>query len=251
MQSSVSTRVTEDKALVWAINDAPLPDMLLRPIADVDSIIDVYREYQCLKSRLLEESDYQVVRGKKYIKKSGFRKLSSAFNISTSITREFRLEFEGYFVYEITARAISTSGRYTEACASCASNEREFSHTDHDVRATAQTRATNRAIADLIGSGEVSAEEIGYADGKTNRETKSSSEYIDNNRESWPQSKVISEPIETDDEPITGKQRVLLLKLIETKYQDEKIRSWLFQRLNHLSKTEAWIAIQKMLYVPS
>ncbi len=213
--------------------------MLLRPIADVDSIVEAYREYQRLKSRLLGESDYQIVRGKKYVKKSGFRKLSTAFGISTSIVREFRLELEGYFVYEITARAVSASGRYAEACASCASNEREFSHTENDVRATAQTRATNRAIADLIGSGEVSAEEIGYSEGKTKREAKPSPESTDDNREPFQRPNAVSETIGADDEPITGKQRVLLLKLIETKYQDEKIRSGLFQRLNHLTKTEA------------
>jgi hypothetical protein len=42
----------------------------------------------------------------------------------------------------------------------CASNERRFAHLDHDVRATAHTRGKNRAIADLVGGGEVSAEEL-------------------------------------------------------------------------------------------
>ena len=32
---------------------------------------------------------------------------------------------------------------------------------DHTIMATAKTRATNRAIAELIGAGEVSAEEMG------------------------------------------------------------------------------------------
>lgn len=141
-------------------DDVDTTRMLLKPIAPIDNIIEVYREYNLLRARLLGENDYQLVRGKKFIKKSGFRKLSTAFGISTEITRENRLNLDEYFVYEITARAIASNGRYVEACSSCASNERDFSHTECDVRSTAQTRATNRAIADLIGSGEVSAEEM-------------------------------------------------------------------------------------------
>jgi hypothetical protein len=37
-----------------------------------------------------------------------------------------------------------------ESSASCSSNERDFNNLNHDVRATAQTRATNRSISDLI-----------------------------------------------------------------------------------------------------
>ena len=47
-----------------------------------------------------------------------------------------------------------------DAVGSCASNERRFAHIDHDVRAIAHTRSKNRAVADLVGGGEVSAEEI-------------------------------------------------------------------------------------------
>ena len=60
------------------------------------------------------------------------------------------MNLDDYFIYEITVRATSPSGRYSEACASCASNERDFTHLENDVRATSQTRATNRAISDLI-----------------------------------------------------------------------------------------------------
>ena len=40
-----------------------------------------------------------------------------------------------------------------------------FSHPQHDIPATAHTRATNRACSDLFGFGEVSAEEIQDAPG--------------------------------------------------------------------------------------
>ena len=38
-----------------------------------------------------------------------------------------------------------------------------FSNPENDVRGTAHTRAKNRAISDLIGAGEVSAEEIDFS----------------------------------------------------------------------------------------
>jgi len=236
--------------------------LLLKPIAPIDNIVEAYKEYNLLKSRLLSDNDYQVIRWKKYIKKSGFRKLSTAFGISTQVVKEERLNFAEYFVYEITVRAIASNWRFTEACSSCASNERTFSHQENDTRATAQTRASNRAIADLIWSWEVSAEEI-YSDAsKQDSSTVSydTNEYMIQEQfyneaeleESDPDNKdsVIIKNNKTYswDELMTVKQKNLLVKLIETKYQDEKTRSWLFQKLNFLTKKEAWDAIKKMLW---
>ena len=45
-------------------------------------------------------------------------------------------------------------------CGNCSRQEGNKAHPNHDIPATAMTRATNRAIADLIGAGEVTAEEI-------------------------------------------------------------------------------------------
>lgn len=46
---------------------------------------------------------------------------------------------------------------------------------------------------------------------------------------------------------ITQKQRLYLIKLIESKYDDERTKCWLLNRVNELSRTEAKLAIQKML----
>lgn len=48
-------------------------------------------------------------------------------------------------------------------------NPTAMAKADHDVRATAQTRATNRAISNLIAAGEVSAEELDLDGGSDNR----------------------------------------------------------------------------------
>ncbi|MBP9780275.1 hypothetical protein KBD33_06715, partial [Candidatus Gracilibacteria bacterium] len=188
----------------------------------------------------------------KCIKKSGFRKLATAFGISTEIVRENRINFEKYFVYEITVRATSPSGRYSEACASCASNEKEFSHLENDVRATAQTRGTNRAIADLIGSGEVSAEELDQVPPISNKIQEVKPEIVDtqNLEESEPHMKgFVHKNNKTYESPelMTVKQKNYLIKLIEVRYQDESTRATLFNRLNSLTKIEARDAIGKML----
>ncbi len=226
--------------------------IVLKPVSSIENIIWAYREYNRLKDSLLIESDYQLIKGKKCIKKSWFRKLATAFGISTEIVRENRINFEKYFVYEITVRATSPSGRYAEACSSCASNEKEFSHLENDVRATAQTRGTNRAIADLIGSWEVSAEELEQVPPLLNKIQEVKPEIVDNQNleDSEPHMKgFVHKNNKTYESPelMTVKQKNYLIKLIEVRYQDESTRATLFNRLNFLTKNEARDAIGKML----
>lgn len=150
---------------------------IVRPVVSTEQAVATWRAFQELKKRLLDGSDYQViyinerkggsfVRTKKpFVKKSGWRKLATAFNLSDEVVKEERKEYNVgtanyYFVYEVSAKAIAPNGRYVIGLGSCASNERQFAHLDHDVRSTASTRAKNRAISDLIGGGEVSAEEV-------------------------------------------------------------------------------------------
>ncbi len=163
------------------------------------------------------------------------------------------MNLDGYFIYEITCRATAPSGRYSEACASCASNERDFTHVEHDVRATAQSRSTSRSISDLIGTGEISAEELSEPEVNHRNYTPMMD---DANTPHEEPSEVFESPLETthsspttsdNEEPISPKQKQLMIRLIETRYQDEQERSSLFKRMNLLTKTEARFAIQKML----
>lgn len=133
--------------------------------ASIDDIAKQVELFQQLKTKLLGANDYQAIQNKKYIKKSGWRKIALGFNLSDEIIKEERKEYEEdgkkHFVWEVMAKAIAPNGRFSTATASCSSDERNFNKTEHDVRATAGTRAKNRAISDLVGGGEVSAEEMG------------------------------------------------------------------------------------------
>ena len=115
--------------------------------------------YQAICKSMLDDSDYQKIGDKQYKKKSARRKLARAFSISDEIIKEEHEVNEKYEVWRIHARAY-TAGRSAIGVGSCSSRERAFAHPDHDIYATAHTRAKNRAISDIIGSGEPSAEEI-------------------------------------------------------------------------------------------
>lgn len=121
---------------------------------------EAWRAYQELCQAILTPNDFVKVNGKDFKKKSAWRKLSTAFNLSTEIVKEERTDYEDYFVVRITARTTAPNGRFMDGTGSCASNERSFSHKEHDVRSTAETRSKNRSIADMIGGGEVSFEEV-------------------------------------------------------------------------------------------
>lgn len=118
---------------------------------------------------LVGANDVQKAQGKEFKKKSAWRKLARYFGVSTSIVREeSHRDDEGHLVSTVVVRAVAPWGQYMEAIAKCSTRESRFKHdvskADHDCPATAQTRASNRAIADLIAAGEVSAEEMEFGE---------------------------------------------------------------------------------------
>lgn len=118
---------------------------------------------------LVGPNDVQKAQGKEFKKKSAWRKLARYFGVSTSIvSEETHRDEAGHVVSTVIVRAVAPWGQYMEAIAKCSTRESRFKHdvskADHDCPATAQTRASNRAIADLIAAGEVSAEEMEFGE---------------------------------------------------------------------------------------
>lgn len=116
--------------------------------------------YQAICKSMLDPSDFQKIGDKEFKKKSAWRKLARAFSISDEIIKEEHEINEKYEVWRIHVKAYTQGGRAAIGVGSCSSRERNFAHMDHDIYAIAHTRAKNRAISDIIGSGEVSAEEL-------------------------------------------------------------------------------------------
>ena len=175
---------------------------LIVPAASGAQIRAQQEAYQELVKDLLDaKEDYQTIGGKAFKKKSAWRKLSLAFGVDLaikSVTHD--RDATGRIVRtEVIARATAPNGRFADGIGSCSIREKccpgqdvctkwteypdthkptghvhckadcpgwvHFSHAEHDVPATAATRATNRAASDLFAAGEVSAEEM--ADGGT------------------------------------------------------------------------------------
>ena len=164
-------------------------DTVSLPIT-VEEAVQQWQEYQRLTTLLLNESDYQSIGKKRFKKKSAWRKYAKAFNITDRVTfEEVHRAEDGFPLWaRIRVEARATNGRCAEADHECHTNERccpassgmkcgkatwknhdcclpncsgrmHWSHPG-DIPATALTRAKNRAISDLIGAGEVSAEEV-------------------------------------------------------------------------------------------
>ena len=140
-------------------------EQLIAP-ATPERVLEAMKRFQDFKARVLDKDDYVVIKTregpKQYVRKSGWLKYALACNISLQKLEERSevVQEGGKTVYSFTYRAIAPNGRYTDAVGSASSDEREFTHVDHDPRALAQTRAMNRAISNLIAGGEVSAEEV-------------------------------------------------------------------------------------------
>jgi|SRR5688500_717011 len=189
MSDPVEAEVVEERSLA-ALHPAVVEHQgaLVRPAAALDEIEAAFNAYQDLQGRILEKSDFQRISGKDFPKKSAWRKLSVAFGVSfEQRSKDYERDANGRIVRaEYTIRAIAPNGRFADGTGACDLFEKccqpncnkggqhrhcaarngtctgstHFSNSQHDVPATAETRAKNRAASDLFGLGQVSAEEV-------------------------------------------------------------------------------------------
>jgi hypothetical protein len=111
---------------------------------------------------LIGPNDVQKEGNREFKKKSAWRKLARHFGISTRVIHREREWLNDDFIASVTVRALAPWGQFAEAEGACCTDEesgrRQISVSD--CIATAETRATNRAISNLIAMGEVSADEL-------------------------------------------------------------------------------------------
>ncbi|GAB4833768.1 hypothetical protein Ancab_032018 [Ancistrocladus abbreviatus] len=118
--------------------------------------VSLFKEYQNAAMAILEKSDYTMISGTPFIKKSGWRKIAFYFNLSFEI-KEKNIEFdENHNVQraEFVVRAYMQGGRFSDGWGSCERREKRFMKPNHDIPSTAETRAKNKACQDLLGIGE-------------------------------------------------------------------------------------------------
>ena len=126
--------------------------------------------YQDLTARLLTADDWIGRPGapESFVKRSGWQKVSTFYGVSTELLeRTVERDDDGRPVRAyVLARATARDGRHADGDGACGVNEPRFRSAsgrqklEHDLPATAATRATNRAISNLVGFGAVSAEEV-------------------------------------------------------------------------------------------
>ncbi|MHB1764747.1 MAG: hypothetical protein ACYCS1_04310 [Gammaproteobacteria bacterium] len=157
-----------------------------------DEVVERAKFLQTAKQRLLAKEDYQKIGQRDFIKKSGVKKLQNAFNISVEIvgepviiernwentmpsptphhpTKETVVIVRARAVRKFlvndknTGRSVEIIGDSVEEYGSCSDREllenKKQGYKFHNIIATAMTRASNRAIMNLLG-GEVTFEEI-------------------------------------------------------------------------------------------
>lgn len=185
--SSTEVEHVPTTAALATRGDSPI----VMPAAPVEVVRSAFENYQAVCHALLDDDDYQSIGQRRFRKKSAWRKLAVAFDVSCVILdRIYERDDRGRVTRaEVVTRAQAPNGRtmdglgacdYRERCCpafygyycrqadwrnhTCCGDDcdgfRHFSKPEHDIPATASTRATNRACADLFGMGEVSAEEM-------------------------------------------------------------------------------------------
>ncbi|XP_024031263.1 uncharacterized protein LOC21404163 [Morus notabilis] len=118
--------------------------------------VSLFKEYQNAAMAILEKSDYTMISGHPFIKKTGWRKISFYFNLSYEI-KDKTIEFDDNLNVqraEFVVRAYMQGGRFSDGWGSCERREKKFFKPNHDIPSTAETRAKNKACQDLLGIGE-------------------------------------------------------------------------------------------------
>jgi len=201
---------------------------------DVKGALEIMSAFQELKQKVLDANDTVMISGKQYTKRSGWRKIAMAFNISTEIVKIEREKIDDKtYVVRVIARAIAPGGRVSEEIGVCDSSEFERGNlqgTLHNIETKAVTRAINRAISNLVGGGEVSAEEI----------IKGPDEVVKEREIEEPQK-------EPQKELITTKQINFLNDLMKDNEVKELVNKMLNGRkLSDLTKAEASVIIEEI-----
>ena len=167
-----------------AVGENPTAPSTIQPLqtVDVQAAQDFMNNYQELVEALLDNSDYQDIQTregiKKSKKKSAWRKLATAFNISDDVVEKEIIRDECHRIISARFEVMATlpNGRHGVGTGSASIFDKikkddtkeptpfelrkRFTNAEHDIISTAHTRAKSRAISDLIGAGEVSAEEL-------------------------------------------------------------------------------------------
>ncbi len=140
-------------------------------VPDVNAAAKSMELFTELKTKILTgDNDIVHIKGRPFITRQGWRKIALAFNITTEIIGTAPIHnperVSETLGYVIQVRAVAKNGRFAVEIAACEKSEFKDPKeaTTHNIITKATTRAVNRAISDLVGGGEISAEELENGD---------------------------------------------------------------------------------------
>ena len=142
---------------------------IVAPIIGSKEVVLALRNYQELQKALDQSMPDQLIeiRGRHFRKKGYWRAIRTAFNLNLECVKEERIEVinTSDWGYAVNYKATAPNGASAEGDGCCMASEKTDRQgnviaTEHNVRSHAHTRAFNRAVSNLVGFGEVSAEEM-------------------------------------------------------------------------------------------
>lgn len=160
------TRHANMSAVDLVVRPEPVPLLPMEP----QQAAMMMERYQALCESILTPDDSIGIPGQPggFIKRSGYSKLATFYGSSSEIlSLHIRRGDDGEIISaSAMVRARHPNGRQEDGDGACSITEPRFKNpsgrqkAEHDIPATAVTRARNRAISNLIGFGSVSAEEV-------------------------------------------------------------------------------------------
>jgi hypothetical protein len=168
--ATITAEPVEQTALV-AVEAKATPLPVFRGV-EMTQAVTAYREVQQALDRAMPDQ-IMTLDGKSFRKKAYWKAIAVAFNLTVELVEERRevhgeLENGGdNYHYFVTYRASTPGGRSATGDGACSASEKQrgrMKASEHNVRSHSHTRACNRAISNLVGFGEVSAEEVDRED---------------------------------------------------------------------------------------
>ncbi len=166
-----------------SIQTTELQQGFLTAAVTLDDAIAAFDMYGIAKTRLLGDADIMYIgaggtpvkkdalNATPYIKKSGWRKMARFFGLSVDIVGKEKIwtedvKGEKYYIWAYQIKVSHQCGAYVISEGVCSSRDKFFTKggraeaDEKNVMLKAQTVGINRGISDLLGAGEVSAEEM-------------------------------------------------------------------------------------------
>ena len=146
--------MSDQTALAVVDADAPLMPM------SMGTTFSAYKSMQVEIDKAMPDQ-IMTIQGRQFRKKGYWRAVRAAFALKVSCVSEERIESNGDWGYSVLYRAEGRNGMSADGDGVCMGAEKaERQRSVHNVRSHAHTRAFNRAVSNLVGFGEVSAEEV-------------------------------------------------------------------------------------------